>query len=107
MASIKRRSTDFPFPAGQSIDLRYNRWAGIVTHQECLLLNRVLLDKTKLPVSCRASPTIEDVPVSTAKTEATPGDDGTIGGLVRRLTGAASEVLSLAPMKRGGDTFMC
>ena len=82
---------------------------GNVTHQECLLLLRVL-DKMKLPVACRASSTSETVSVPTQKTVSVPtqktavnpaGNDGAIGGLVRRLTGAASEALNLAPVKRG------
>lgn len=58
-----------------------------VTHQECVLLNRVLSDKDKLPTACRAPPS----KMKTASTQEKPANqqaEGGIGSFVRRLTGA-------------------
>lgn len=64
-----------------------------VTHQECVLLNRVLSDKAKLPPACRAPP-VKVQNVSAEAKLSKPEEDRSIGSLVRRITGAIPGALS-------------
>lgn len=68
-------------------------FADKVTHQECVLLNRVLSDKAKLPPACRAPPAkVQNVSAGAKLTK--PEEDRSIGSLVRRITGAIPGALS-------------
>lgn len=79
-----------------------------VTHQECVLLNRVLSDKAKLPPVCRA-PTVNMQSVAALQKTAKAQEKGSgIGGLVRRLTGAvpgAFNSISPHPASKKGNIF--
>ncbi|CAM9167458.1 unnamed protein product [Pylaiella littoralis] len=74
-------------PAGNS------NW---VTHQECVLLNRVLSDKTTLPPACHAPPTatVQKVTSQPKAPKPAPRDEGAIIDIVRRITGAVQPTLS-------------
>ncbi|CAB1108353.1 unnamed protein product [Ectocarpus sp. CCAP 1310/34] len=71
-----------------------------VTHQECVLLNRVLSDKSTLPSACFVPPGAE--PAARGASSQRPQEprplpeDGetTVVQLVRRITGAVQPVLS-------------
>eukprot|EP00903_Cladosiphon_okamuranus_P007563 g7337.t1 len=67
----------------------------LLTHQECVLLNRVLSDKTKLPPACFAPPSSRAVRrAATRAPKPVPQDESALGGVVRRITGAVQPVLS-------------
>lgn len=69
----------------------------LLKHQECVLLNRVLSDKTKLPPACFAPPSTRAVRRVTTRRKApkpAPRDESAIGGVVRRITGAVQPVLN-------------
>ncbi|CAM9227382.1 unnamed protein product [Scytosiphon promiscuus] len=83
---------------------------GQVTHQECILLNRVLSDKAKLPPVC-VPPRKETAQEASSqqrrrrrqqqqlRASMPPEDESAVGGLVRRITGAVQPVLSsLSPL---------
>eukprot|EP00752_Nemacystus_decipiens_P003147 g2914.t1 len=73
-----------------------NREKYLLKHQECVLLNRVLSDKTKLPPACLAPPSARAVRrvCTRRKAKPVPQDESAIGGVVRRITGAVQPVLS-------------
>lgn len=85
------------------------RSTGQVTHQECILLNRVLSDKAKLPPVC-VPPRKETAHEASSqqrrrrqqqqlRASTPPEDESAVGGLVRRITGAVQPVLSsLSPL---------
>ncbi|CAM9195827.1 unnamed protein product [Ectocarpus fasciculatus] len=71
-----------------------------VTHQECVLLNRVLSDKSTLPSACFVPPGAEAA-ARRASSSQRPrplaegdADETAVGQLVRRITGAVQPVLS-------------
>lgn len=80
-----------------------------VTHQECVLLNRVLSDKAKLPPVCRPPHVNMQNVAALQKTAKLQQEGGGIGGLVRRLTGAVPGAFnSLSPphdSKKGDCTL--
>lgn len=68
-------------------------FADKVTHQECVLLNRVLSDKAKLPPACCAPPAkVQNVSAEAKLSK--PEEDRSIGSLVRRFTGAIPGALN-------------
>lgn len=77
-----------------------------VSHQECVLLNRVLSDKAKLPPVCRPPHVNMESVAALQKTAKSQQEGGGIGGLVRRLTGAVPGAFnSISPphdSKKGG-----
>lgn len=87
----------------------------LLKHQECVLLNRVLSDKTKLPPACFAPPSARaERRVSKRRKAAlkpVPQDESAIGDLVRRITGAVQPVLGRfntpVPPKRGVCVCFC
>ncbi|CAM9153347.1 unnamed protein product [Ectocarpus sp. 4 AP-2014] len=72
-----------------------------VTHQECVLLNRVLSDKSTLPSACFVPPGVEAAARRASSSQRSkeprplPEDgENTVVQLVRRITGAVQPVLS-------------
>lgn len=60
-----------------------------VTHQECVMLHRVLSDKSRLPPACHAPPSVLVQNVSAQPSKREEGGGG-LTTLARRMTEAVS-----------------